>query len=181
MKFGLHRYLTAAVIAWIGLLPGVGLSEVIDASAEGFSLRFEKRFEQSASTVYSTIVDLKSWWDPDHTYSGDAGNLTLELKPGGCLCETWEGGSVQHLTVGYIVENSTLRLLGGLGPLQQMAVAGSMSFIVTSEEAGSRLVFVYEVGGYWKDGLAGLAKPVDDVWAGHLARFEAAVAAQDHQ
>ncbi len=60
-----------------------------------------------------------------------------------------------------------------------MAVAGSMSFTVTGDDSGSRLLFVYEVGGYWKDSLASLAKPVDDVWAGHLARLEVAVAAED--
>ena len=161
----------------LGFTPAMGMADVINATAEGFSLRFEKHFEQPADVVYRTVIDLESWWDPDHTYSGDASNLKLELRPGGCLCEYWEGGAVQHLTVGYYKENETLRLLGGLGPLQQMAVSGSMSFIVVDAGSGSRLIFVYEVGGYWKDGLESMAKPVDDVWAGHLARLVSAVAA----
>ncbi|MEE8306530.1 MAG: hypothetical protein V3R81_04650 [Gammaproteobacteria bacterium] len=150
-------------------------AEVVDVSAAGFKLRFEIRFEQPASTVYQTILDLESWWDPDHTYSGDAANLKLDLKPGGCLCEYWDGGAVEHLRVGYVKENSSLRLLGGLGPLQSMAVSGAMSFAVANVDGGSRFVFVYEVGGYTPGGVEAIAKPVDEVWAGHLARFEIAV------
>lgn len=173
-----RRWGFAVVVMGYGLLlPFTSYGDVVNATKEGFSLRFEKTFNRPASAVYRTIINLESWWDPAHTFSGDAGNLKLDLKPGGCLCEYWEGGAVQHLTVGYVEENSTLRLLGALGPLQQMAVAGSMSFVVTPVDSGSRLVFTYEVGGYWKDGLASLAAPVDGVWAGHLARLDAAVAA----
>ena len=161
------------LFGWLAMQPVA--AEVVDAGAAGFKLRFEIRFDQPASTVYQTMLDLKSWWDPDHTYSGDAANLRLDLRPGGCLCEYWDDGAVEHMRVGYLKENSTLRLLGGLGPLQAMAVSGAMSFDVTNVDGGSRFVFVYEVGGYTPGGVEAIAKPVDDVWAGHLARFEVAV------
>lgn len=153
-------------------------ADVVHAGTAGFKLRFEIVFEQPASTVYQTLLDIQAWWDPDHTYSGDVANLTLDLKPGGCLCETWDGGAVEHLRVGYLQENSTVRLLGGLGPLQSMAVTGAMTFVVADVEGGSRFLFVYEVGGFTPGGVEAMAKPVDDVWAGHLARFQAAVAAR---
>lgn len=165
-----------------GLLFCVGLlavqpaaADVVDVGAGGFKLRFEISFEQPVSTVYQTMLDLEAWWDPDHTYSGNAANLKLDLKPGGCLCEYWDGGAVEHMRVGYVKENSTVRLLGGLGPLQSMAVSGAMSFLFVPVDGGSRFVFVYEVGGYTPNGLEAIAEPVDAVWAGHLARFEAAV------
>jgi hypothetical protein len=41
--------------------------------------------------------------------------------------------------------------------------------------AVSLLLGCFEVGGYTPGGVEAIAKPVDEVWAGHLARFEVAV------
>ena len=44
----------------------------------------------------------RCWWDPSHTWSGSAKNLTFEPKAGGCFCEKLaDGGSVQHGRVIY--------------------------------------------------------------------------------
>jgi len=70
-----------------------------------------------------------------------------------------------------------LRLSGGLGPLQAMGVAGSMSFVLIAqgEGEGTRLMYRYEVGGYTAAGLAALAGPVDQVQLGQLNRLKAYV------
>ncbi|HEX2493499.1 MAG TPA: hypothetical protein VHK24_06950, partial [Steroidobacter sp.] len=35
----------------------------------------------------AALADIAKWWDPEHTYSGDARNLTLDTQVRGCFCE----------------------------------------------------------------------------------------------
>jgi hypothetical protein len=42
------------------------------------------------------------WWNPTHTFSSDAHNLSIDDKAMGCFCEKLaSGGSVHHLEVVY--------------------------------------------------------------------------------
>ncbi len=44
--------------------------------------------QASPDEVYSKLVhNVGSWWDPAHTISNDAANLSIEEKPMGCFCE----------------------------------------------------------------------------------------------
>jgi hypothetical protein len=99
--------------------------------------------------------------------------LSLEPRARGCFCEKLDGpGSVQHLEVVYADPGKLLRLRGALGPLQTMGVSGSMSFDF-SETAGSTMVtLVYQVGGYYPQGLNTLADIVNEVLGMQLLRFE---------
>ena len=64
-------------------------------------------------------------------------------------------------------------MVGGLGPLQAMAVSGSMTFtLAATDGGGTRLEYVYAVGGYSPDGLDELAEPVDRVQLGQLQRLQ---------
>jgi len=83
------------------------------------------------------------------------------------------GGSVRHMQVVFADPGKQLRLSGGLGPLQAMGVAGSMSFVLIAQGEGTRLMYRYEVGGYTTGGLAALAGPVDQVQLGQLNRLKA--------
>jgi len=85
------------------------------------------------------------------------------------------GGSVRHMQVVFADPGKQLRLSGGLGPLQAMGVAGSMSFVLIAQGEGTRLMYRYEVGGYTAGGLAALAGPVDQVQLGQLNRLKAYV------
>ena len=69
--------------------------------------------------MYNSIVDdVGLWWDSSHTFSGNAENLSIDDKAGGCFCENLEnGGSVRHLEVVFVDPGKTLRMIGGLGPL----------------------------------------------------------------
>ncbi|HUV12342.1 MAG TPA: ATPase, partial [Acidobacteriota bacterium] len=67
-----------------------------------------------------------------------------------------------------------LRMTGGLGPLQALGVAGSLTLILEETSQGSNLDVSYQVGGYLKDGLASWASAVDGVLGeqfGRLKRF----------
>ncbi len=67
----------------------------------------------------------------------------------------------------------TLRLLGGLGPLQEMAVEGSMNFELKADEKGQTVLhYRYAVSGHVPGGLKGIAGPVDQVQLGQLQRLQ---------
>ena len=57
---------------------------------------------------------------------------------------------------------------GGLGPLQFMGVAGSMSFTFSGEGETTELRYRYEVGGFSVQGLDVIAPAVDTVQLGQL-------------
>ncbi len=158
--------------------------EVVDRSATGFTSRNIAHVEADADTVYRVLAEnVDRWWDAAHTYTGDSTNMSLDATAGGCLCETLpDGGSVEHMRVVYAEPGKTLRLQGGLGPLQSMAVAGAMTFgFEASGPSGSsgpssdatQITLTYTVGGYYPSGLDKLAKAVDGVLRGQLERLAA--------
>ena len=67
---------------------------------------------------------------------------------------------------------STLRLSGGLGPLQELAVDGSFTVMLNEAGGPTRLEWTYAVGGYAAGGLEPLAKPVDAVLVHQIQRLE---------
>jgi hypothetical protein len=64
-----------------------------------------------------------------------------------------------------------LRMNGGLGPLQSVAVIGAMTWDFVATDSGSTVSLTYTVGGYTKNGLVDLATPVDNVLRGQLDRL----------
>ena len=65
-----------------------------------------------------------------------------------------------------------LRLTGGLGPLQAMAVTGSMTFTLDNDGTATRLHYRYAVSGWAPAGLTTLAEPVDRIQLGQLLRLK---------
>lgn len=107
-----------------------------------------------------------------HTYSGDSGNLTLVLTAGQCFCERLSGGgSVEHMRVVYVEPGRTLRLQGGLGPLQAEAATGTLTFSLAPVAGGTQITQSYVVGGFVRGGADKLANPVDRVLAEQLDRL----------
>ena len=76
------------------------------------------------------------------------------------------------MTVVYADPGKLLRLTGGLGPLQELAVSGMMTWAFT-QQAGNKttITFTYAVGGYAPGGLAALAPFVDMVLGTQVARL----------
>ena len=147
---------------------------VADSSAVGFTVKIGVPIAAPADVVFLAVIDdVADWWDPAHTYSGDSGNLSIEPVAGGCFCEQIEGnGSVQHMEVVYVDQGKTLRMIGGLGPLQGLAVYGSMTWEFADTEKGSRVDLTYAVSGYVHEGLAGWAARVDGVLSAQVARLK---------
>jgi len=77
-----------------------------------------------------------------------------------------------HGTMSYVQVGKSLTMQGGLGPLQGMGVAGSMTFVFQPHESGSELTYRYVVGGYYAEALDSLAEPVDQVQLAQLLRLQ---------
>jgi len=139
-------------------------AEVIDKAANGFTIKVVLQVDAPAETVYTSLVrHVGEWWDPDHTYSGDAKNLSIIAEPGGCFCEVLPAGGVQHGTVVNVAPGKLLRMIGSLGPLQEAGISGAMTWQMEKRGTGSTLTFTYAAGGYYPGGLDRLATVVDSV------------------
>jgi uncharacterized protein YndB with AHSA1/START domain len=149
-------------------------AEVVSAAANGFELRETAHTVAPPDKVYAALLQPAHWWNSDHTFSGNAANLLLDARAGGCWCETLPGGgSVEHLRVVYVAPGKTLRLRGALGPFEGMAVDGVMTWSVKGAAGGgSDISFTYALGGYAKDGLEGMSKIADQVLGEQVERLK---------
>lgn len=159
----------------LALAPAFAGAEVVDATGAGFTSRTTRVIAAGPADVYRALVgDIGRWWNPDHTYSGNAANLSLDDRAGGLFLEKLDsGGEVSHLTVVFADPGKTLRLAGGLGPLQALGVTGAMTWQLQPDISGTRVELTYVVGGYAPGGLEALASPVDQVVGEQLGRLQA--------
>jgi hypothetical protein len=102
-------------------------------------------------------------WDPSHSWEGQAENLYLDLRIGGCFCEKLaNGGGVEHLHLAYFAPGKEIRLTGGLGPLQGMGMGGAMVWTITPGEAGNTVRWSYTVHGHGTEESMGKLAPIVD-------------------
>jgi hypothetical protein len=128
---------------------GVAHAAVTDVASNGFTLKESAEIAATADKIYAALIQPSSWWSKDHTFSGNAANLTLDARAGGCFCERLPGGgSGLHLTVVYAAPGETLRLTGMLGPFQGIAGNGVMTWMIVPGRKGMRLDMTYQVAGY---------------------------------
>ena len=76
------------------------------------------------------------------------------------------------MSVIYVQPGRILRLEGGLGPLQALAVTGVLTFEITTSFPVSKLTLTYTIGGYSPNGLKNLAPVVDRVLGDQLKRLK---------
>ena len=166
---------TLAILFAIFVAPLRG--EVIESTAAGFLVRNTAAINAPPATVYAALTDrVGGWWDPAHTFSHDARNLSVDAKPGGCFCERLpDGGGVQHMSVVYASPGKLLRLTGAIGPLQEAALAGAMTWTLSQAAGGTGVELTYAVGGFRAGGLRDIPTVVDGVLRGQLARLKALV------
>ena len=146
------------------LMAGPSQGTVSDVAPNGFTLTIDTHIAASPDKVYAALIEPARWWSSDHTFSGDAKNLHLEAKAGGCWCETLpHGGSVVHLMVVYVDPGKVLRLRGALGPFQGLGVTGALTWKLKPAADGTDVSVTYALGGYNKDGFAQLSQAADGV------------------
>jgi uncharacterized protein YndB with AHSA1/START domain len=150
------------------------MAEVTDSAADGFTIKTSVSIHASPADVYRRLVgEIGNWWNSGHTFSGDAHNLSIEERPMGCFCEKMPNqGAVRHMEVIFLQPGKTLRMSGGIGPLQSLAVSGVATFGLTPEAGGTKLEFTYTVGGYSPQGLNRIAPLADTVLVEQITRFK---------
>jgi uncharacterized protein YndB with AHSA1/START domain len=169
----MHVQFIRSLIAGCVLPCAAAHTDVVESSAAAMQIRHVIPIAAPVGHVYQAFLQIGSWWDKDHTFSGNAANLKLTASPGGCFCETLpDGGGVQHLTVVYVAPNERITLSGALGPLQTTGVVGAMSFSFVPKASGMELVMIYNVGGYYPNGLQSVAGDVNDVLLHQLQRLK---------
>ena len=163
------KYLAALLI--LVALPAP--AEVVSSSANGFEVRETVPLVVPPEAAFKAFGALPSWWDPEHTYSGDSANLRFDLVPGGCFCERIPktGGGVEHMRVAYVEPGKRIVLTGALGPLLYEATTGVMDVQVKTIAGGSQLILDYKAAGFANGGADKLAPAVDGVLADQLKRF----------
>ncbi len=163
--------------AAMAALPVTAPAEVTQSGPGGFSVRHALETAAAADAVYAQIGRIGEWWNPEHSWSGKAENLRLDVDRR-CFCEKLpNGGFVEHLRIVYLAPGETIRFDGALGPLQSMAASGRMEWRIEGAGAGSRVTFTYHVFGDPAAGLEGIAPAVDGVIGEQLARLGERLAA----
>ena len=154
------------------LLPFSSIAKVVDSAAHGFQIEIESQVNTDKATAYQQFLNVGQWWNADHTWFGQANNLTISLKVDGCFCELAGDKQAEHMTVSYIDPNNEIRMVGGLGPLQMMGVTGGMSWKFDAIDAShTKITFHYQVSGYLKGGLIKLAPIVNKVQQRQISRL----------
>lgn len=170
------RFLCAAAACLIAMFgAGPARAEVAAAGPGAFQIHAEAVVSAPPEQVWRSLIRVDRWWSPQHTYSGDARRLSLDPRAGGCWCERWGNGqSVEHARVVLVMEREsvrTLRLVGGLGPLQQMGTTGVLTFTITPDRRGAAIDMSYRVSGEPGLALDQVAPLVDQVLMEQFARF----------
>jgi len=170
----INRAVAAAALA---LLAGAARADVSGMSPSGFVVTHHAEVAAAPAQVFAAIGHPERWWNGEHTYSGDAANLSLALSAGGCFCERWGDNSVEHARVLYAGRDRALRLSGGFGPLQALAVDAILTMTLTAHDGRTTVQWIYRVSGNADAALDKLAGPVDHVLGEQLNRLAKAAAA----
>lgn len=167
---GFGRFAIAVVA--LALATGGGQAKVAAVGPTGFVVEHSAEVKGSAKAAYDAFVKVGSWWGANHSFSGDSKNLSIHTKPGGCWCEKLpNGGFVKHMDVVHAAPGSMLVFSGGLGPLQFMGVAGSMTVSFANANGVTTVKLRYDVGGRDEKNFEDISKAVDGVLAEQFARY----------
>jgi len=155
-------------------------AEIKQSAADGFFLAYSAPLETTTATAYADLVQVQKWWNGEHTWSGKAANLSLKPEAGGCFCERWAGGSAEHGRVLMALPGKLLRLDAALGPLQEFALKGVLSFWLREDDYGkARIELEYRVNGASASGLDSFAPQVDDMLGAQFSRLVRFIASGD--
>ena len=164
-------------------------AEVTNTADNGFTVQHQAVIAGDNETVWKAMIAPSRYWNPDHSWSGNAENFYLVPQAGGCFCELIRTtsddniksseGSVQHMRVIYARNNKMLRLSGALGPLQGEAVTGTLTILLQPEGDSTVVRFTYKVGGYMEFPVDQIAPAVDGVIGEQLARLAGLFAEAD--
>jgi len=162
------------------LAPGAAWPAVKQAAPEGFLVEHHFAIAATPAAAWEVLVHPERWWPKDHTWSGEAANLSLAAEAGGCFCERWPEGSVEHGRVIFVRRARLLRFAGALGPLQELAVTGVLTVTLAPGEQGTEATVTYRVSGDPSHRLDAFAAAVDQVIGQQFGGFAALASRPAH-
>ena len=77
-------------------MAGSAQAAVVSTAEVGFRIENRAQVAATPDRAWQALGEIGRWWSSSHTYSGDAANVTIEMKPGGCWCEALPGGGIEH-------------------------------------------------------------------------------------
>jgi len=166
----MNRWIVAA--AWMTLATAApAYAETSGVSPMGFVVTLQREVNAPPERLWTLITQIPAWWSSAHTWSGKASNMSVDLRAGGCWCESWDGASVMHGTVAFIQPGKVLRFYASLGPLQDRATTGVLTFVQGVAQGKTVLKVIYKIAGPPEAGLVELAPAVDKVLAEQVGRL----------
>jgi len=175
----MRHCLLSAAAALAGLfLSAPAAARVHEETPDSFVIRLAVVVPASPQQAWDMLVRPAEWWDGSHSFSGDAANLSLHPRAGGCFCEVLPNeaspnaapsGSVEHMRVIFADDGRALRMTGALGPLQAGAVTGVLTIFLKPGKAGTQILWEYAVSGHWR--AEGAAAATDAALAGQILRL----------
>lgn len=173
----------ATVAAVLALVPAIADASVLQVGQNGFVIREVAQVPASPEEAWAVLVKPSVWWNSEHTWSGDAANLSLDVRAGGCFCEIMPGdgdvrgparGSVEHMRVMFVDRARALRMTGALGPLQAEALTGTLTVQLKGDDkGGTQVTLQYVIGGFSRTPFDKLAPAVDDMLGDQVKRLSA--------
>lgn len=167
------RILFAAIAA--AVMTGAAHAHVVASAPDALVIQVKADVALSREAAWKRLLNIGSWWSDAHTYSGKARNITVEAKAGGCWCETWAGGQVEHGRVVLLMDGQMARFDTALGPLQEIGVTGAMTFTLSDSGRPGviTLTLDYKVAGSSESSLDDIAAVVDQVITEQVKRYAA--------
>ena len=148
-------------------------ADIKQSATDGFTIELRYSLTATPDRAWQALVHPELWWPSDHTWSGVAANLSLAPEAGGCFCERWADGSVEHGRVVMSKTGKLLRISGALGPMQEMAVTGVLTISLEPASTGTNAIVTYRVSGDSSHALDKLAPAVNDVLNLQFGNFAA--------
>ncbi|GLS24443.1 hypothetical protein [Marinibactrum halimedae] len=137
-------------------------AEVRSVTPYGFIIKNQISVPHSKETVWNVLINqVDNWWPKDHSWW--EGTFSITPVAGGCFCERADEKSAEHMRITFVEPGNTLRMSGGLGPLQEMGLHGTLNWVLTEGINATRLTLTYRVSGVYPDGFQSLASIVDKV------------------
>lgn len=167
----MKRVLTA--VCGVLAFPALAGAAVVHSAADGFLIEHTYRITALPAAAWQVLVHPERWWPSEHTWSGSPANLSLVAEAGGCFCERWRDGGVEHARVIHVRTNQLLRLEGALGPMQEMAVTGVLTIRLAPADGDTEAKVTYRVSGDSSHALGELAPVVDKVLGQQFGGFAA--------
>lgn len=155
--------LCAALALFAAATPGAKAT-IVDQATNGFTVENSQWVPTDPDTSWKAFVDdVGKWWPADHTWWGDASKLSISQEAGGCFCEIDGARQAWHMAVVFVDPGKTMRMTGGLGPLQGMGLSGALEWRFAEEKGGTRITLWYRAGGYTPDDLGKFVPVIDQV------------------